>query len=187
MKGWCGSLSVQNSARCFDHVRSWFIMYAMYLAVVAVGFCAMYFVLSYALAHFFEWERPTFSLKTLYSISAILVTAGAILVLMHYIDDRELANRVEHTLGGGFLGFLVCYLVARDAAKKITHFQLLILGFLVVTTLGVGNEIIEFVAQEHFGIAFAKNLNDTWLDLVSNTLGVLIAALFFVPLFARRG
>ena len=162
-------------------------MYGMYLAIVAVALCAMYFLLSFALARFFGWEKPDFSLRTLYSLSAILVTAGITLVVMFQIDDREIANRIEHIFGGGFLGFLVCYLVARDAAKKITYFQLFVLGFLTVTALGVGNEILEFVAQEHFGIVLAKDLNDTWLDLVSNMLGTLLAASICIPLFVRKG
>ncbi len=36
------------------------ILENMYVFFVAIGLSLLYFVLSYCLARFFEWERPTF-------------------------------------------------------------------------------------------------------------------------------
>jgi hypothetical protein len=154
----------------------------MYVLVVATGLSLMYFILSCCLALFFEWRWPQFTLKkSLRAIGIIFAVAVLVMVAMESVESRELANRIEHAVGGGFLAFLVCYLVARDMGQRITRFQFFVLAFLTVTALGVANEIIEFIAQEHFGIVLAKNLNDTWLDLISNTLGALFAAACFVP------
>lgn len=155
----------------------------MYVLVVAGGLSLMYFVLSYCLALFFEWEMPKFTVrKSMRVIGIIFFIAFLVMLMMESVENRELANRIEHAFGGGVLAFLMCYLVARDNGKRITRFQFFVLAFLTVTALGVANEILEFIAQEYFGIVLAKNLNDTWLDLVSNTVGAFIGAVCFVPL-----
>ncbi len=159
----------------------------MYVFVVALGLCVMYFVLSYSLARFFEWEKPRFSFRaSLRSIALIFLVACAVFVAMNAVEDRQIANRIEHAFGGGFLAFLVCYLVARDVGRPITRFQFFVLSFLVVTALGVANEIFEFVAQNYLGLVVAKTLNDTWLDLISNTVGACIGAAIFVPMLGAR-
>ncbi len=158
-----------------------------YVFIVALGLCVMYFVLSYCLAHFFEWDSPKLKLRTsLHAIASILFVALLVFTAMNIVDDRQIANRIEHAFGGGFLAFLVCYLVARDLGRPITRFQFFALSFLVVTALGVANEILEFYAQEYFGVILAKNLNDTWLDLISNTVGAFIGASLFVPLLKQK-
>lgn len=158
-----------------------------YIFIVALGLCVMYFFLSCSLAHFFEWEKPNFQIRrSLRSLGLIFLTAGVVFIAMNLVDDRQLANRIEHAFGGGFLAFLMCYLVARDMGRPITRFQFFVLGFLVVTALGVANEIFEFFAQEYYGIILAKNLDDTWLDLISNTVGAFIGAAIFVPMLNAK-
>ncbi len=159
------------------------IFETMYVLVVASGLSLMYFMLSYCLALFFEWERPRFTVaKSARAISQIFLVAVVVMIAMNSVDDRQIANRIEHAFGGGFLAFMVCYLVARDIGRPMTRFQFFVLAFLVVTAFGVANEILEFFVQEYFGIVLAKNLNDTWLDLISNTIGAFIGAVCFVPL-----
>lgn len=163
------------------------ILENMYVFFVAFGLSVMYFVLSYCLARFFEWERPTFPRgRTARSLLFIFLGASLVFIVMNIVEDRQIANRIEHAFGGGFLAFLVCYLVARDMGRPITRFQFFVLSFLVVTALGVANEILEFIAQEYFGVYFAKNLNDTWLDLISNTIGAGIGATVFVPMLNAK-
>jgi hypothetical protein len=159
----------------------------MYVAFVALGLCFFYFVLSYGLAIFFSWDWPRFTWRTMYSLAIILVTATAVIVAVESAPSLELANRIQHAFGGGFLAFLTCFLVAKDMGRPITRFQFFVLSFLIVTALGVANEIFEFVMQDFFGFYFAKHLNDTWLDLVSNTVGALTAALILVPLIRKGG
>lgn len=158
----------------------------LYVFVAALGLCAMYFFLSYCLAWFFEWEVPKFKIhSSLRAIALIFIVALLVFTAMNIVQDRQLANRIEHAFGGGFLAFLVCYVVVRDMGRPITRFQFFVLSFLVVTALGVANEILEFFAQEYFGVVLAKSLNDTWLDLISNTTGALIGAALFVPIIGR--
>ena len=97
------------------------------------------------------------------------------------IADPEWSNRLLHALGGGFVAFFVCFLVARDSQIDITRFQFFVFSFLLVTAFGVGNEILEFAIQHYLDLTFARDVADTWLDLVSNTVGVLVAAAIMVP------
>ncbi len=160
---------------------------SMYVFIVALGLCVMYFVFSYCLARFFQWENPKFTMRqSVRSLGLIFLLASIVFIAMNIVEDRQIANRIEHAFGGGFLAFMVCYLVARDMARPITRFQFFVLSFLVVTALGVANEILEFFAQEYFGVVLAKNLNDTWLDLISNTIGAFIGAAAFVPLLKTK-
>lgn len=159
----------------------------MYVFLVMVGLWAMYFFLAYCLAFFFEWDRPTFTVtKSIRSLGLISLGAALVFLVMESVESRELANRIEHAFGGGFLAFLTCYMVARDVGRSLTRFQFFVLAFLTVTALGVANEILEFIAQEYFGYVLAKNLNDTWLDLISNTIGAFLGAAVFVPLLKSK-
>ena len=99
--------------------------------------------------------------------------------------NQELANRLLHALGGGALGTLTCYLATKDSKVNITTFQFFIFSFLLVTALGVGNELLEFFLQETTGEIFSNSNIDAWLDLASNTVGALLASAVFVPIFSK--
>ncbi len=66
-----------------------------YVFFVAFGLCIMYFVLSYSLAVFFQWERPKFTLHTsLRTIALILLVAFLVFVVMNTVGNKETANRI---------------------------------------------------------------------------------------------
>ena len=48
-------------------------------------------------------------------------------------------------------------------------------------SLGVANEIMEFILQNYAGFTFSTSINDTWYDLTSNVVGSIISALCFLP------
>lgn len=78
---------------------------------------------------------------------------------------------------------IICFLVVRDSGLKIGRFQFFVFSAMIVTALGVGNEILEYYAQTYFGIIAAATVDDTWLDLISNTVGICAAALLLIPSF----
>lgn len=69
----------------------------------------------------------------------------------------------------------------KDSTLSISRFQFLTLSMLLVTAMGVGNEILEFFLQNYFYLISSQNPLDTWLDLISNTLGIITGALIFTP------
>ena len=159
----------------------------MYLAALAGLLCLSYVALSYGLPWFFEGGRARLGPPAWRSLLTIALFAlGAFLVSFH-IHDKQLANRFLHVFGGGVAGFLVCFLAARDSALLIGRARFFIVAALVVTAMGVGNELLEFFLQEYTPLLFSSTPIDTWLDLASNTVGIALAALILTPLIPRQG
>jgi glycopeptide antibiotics resistance protein len=149
------------------------------LAFLSFAMCGAYVGLLYLFPLFFENRRPKWSPHILRSLITIIVLNVAIDAIALSVPDLAVGNRVLHGLGGGAMAFAVCFFAARDSGVAVRRFQFFVFSALVVTALGVANEIFEFglVLFAHFFIAA-----DTWPDLVSNTVGILIAAGILTPL-----
>lgn len=158
----------------------------MYLLALTLGMCFSYFILLYLFFAFFKNEQPLFRRESLYSVVLIAFFSILTFIASVIIPDRQLANRFLHAIGGGFLSFLICFLVVRDSKLRLSRFQFFIFSALVVTAMGVANEVLEFFLQNYFHFTFSKTINDTWLDLLSNSVGILIAALLFTPFVGRK-
>lgn len=50
---------------------------------------------------------------------------------------------------------------------------------LIGTALGVANELFEFLLQSTTHLVFSPTVTDTWLDLLSNTIGIGVAVSIF--------
>lgn len=157
----------------------------MYLAAVTVSLCASYFVLLELFSLFFNGKLIRVSTKALRSVLIIFVLTVVGYTITFLIPDLELGNRILHGFVGGFLTFLICFLVVRDGGFNITKFQFFIFSLLVVTALGVLNEHVEYFLQTYVRLLFYSNPKDTWLDLLSNTVGILLSAACLVPFVNR--
>jgi len=159
----------------------------MYHAMLVVGLCVAYVPLAYGFAWFFEDRRVTLDpWRTLSSIAAIALVATAANVVTLQVSDWQLANRILHTFGGGFAAYLVCVLAARDIGLSIGRLRFFIVATLIVTAIGVANEHVELALQSFAHLRFAASVSDTWLDLASNTAGIVLAAALFTQLVPRR-
>lgn len=157
-----------------------------YLSAITILLCISYFVLAYLFTTFFPKDTTHLPRPPFFSLMIIIFTSIIAFWISFIIPDPALGNRFLHAIGGGFMGFLTCFLVVRDKAYTITQFQFLVFSFLLVTALGVANEILEYVLQIFFGFISNKSLYDTWLDLISNTIGILVAATCFVPFVNKK-
>jgi hypothetical protein len=159
----------------------------MYLFFLAVCLSVSYFFLYLLFSLFF---RNSFSLPTIRKAisSVVLIFILSILIdhLTLAVSDIQLSNRLLHAFGGGSLAFFVCFLVVRDAKFVIPKFQFFVFSFLVVMTLGIGNETIEYLMQTHSHYTFSSTPYDTWLDLISNSVGALIAGIILTPFIRRK-
>jgi len=153
----------------------------MYLFIITFGLCFSYFFLHYFLPIFFEKEIEKINKKAYIYISIVAILSLLIYVIVLNIPNIELGNRLLHSIGGGFMAFLVCFLVVRDGQLKVSKLQFFVFSVLFVTAMGVTNEIAEFVMHNYMGLVMATSINDTWLDLISNLGGTLVAGLLFVP------
>ncbi len=157
-------------------------MYALFLII---SFCVTYIILLFLFPAFFGHKREPMTKKSLLSLSCIILFSLISYKIAYSIENKEVGNRILHGLGGGVLALLVCFFVVKDSKIPITRFQFFFLGFLLVTALGVANEIMEFILQHYFNISFARTSTDTWLDLVSNTVGALVASSLVLPFIKK--
>ncbi len=154
---------------------------SLYLAAVTLGLCVCYLLLEHVFSLFFTKHFAHIGKRSIGSVAIIIVTSVFGYLLVSFIPDPEASNRVLHMFGGGFMAILVCFLVVKDSRINITKFQFFVFSFMVVTTLGVGNEIMEFFLQNYGGLIAATTLNDTWLDLISNMAGIMAGSICFTP------
>lgn len=154
----------------------------IYLVAITIGLCATYAVLLLFLPFFFNVARGPVSRRTaLISVAAIILLSVAGYVVALSIPDLAVSNRVLHGFGGGFMAFFACFLAARDSVLPVGRVRFFIMAMLIVTVLGVLNELAELFLERCCNLPLPKTLDDTWLDLLSNTTGLLFAALCFVP------
>lgn len=158
----------------------------MYLLLITVAMCLAYVVLYFLFSFFFKNKFTPITGKSFISIFLIIIVSFIAYTASLGVADPELGNRIMHMFGGGFLAFMVCFLVAKDSKLAINKFQFFIFSFLIVIALGVANEIAEFFLQNFAYLRFSSSINDTWLDLISNVIGALIAAVCFVPFLKRN-
>ncbi len=148
---------------------------------MVLGFCFVYGFLYLLFPLFFNNSLASLTKRSLFSIICIILIWVAVWHISGQILDLGWSNRFLHVFGGGFLSLLVCFLVVFDSKLAIGKFRFFVFSFLIVLSLGVANEILEYFLEEFTSLSFATTANDTWMDLISNTIGALIAAACLVP------
>lgn len=159
----------------------------LYLFAITFGLCISYLILFFLFPYFFENTRKIrISYRSIISIIVICLVSYVSVASALSIHDKEIGNRLLHVFGGGFTAFLVCFLAIKDSGLKIRRFQFFLISFLIVTFLGVVNEVVEFFLQYYFNFISASRAIDTWLDLTSNIVGALIASVCMVPFIPKK-
>lgn len=156
-------------------------MEIMYIFFITVGLNLIYALFLFLFPFFFYQAADKTSDKSLFSFIIITIFSFASYFAAISAPSDWFSNRLLHFLVGGFLSILICFLAVKDINLKIGKFQFFLFSFLLAVALGVGNEIIEFMLQNYFELTFARSVTDTWLDLISNVLGALLAAAVFTP------
>jgi len=154
----------------------------LYLAFITVALCIGYFILLRLFPYFFGQNVPPQRRSPWFPLAYIVTFSALVYAVNFSLPDPELANRILHVFGGGFLGFSVCFLAARDSGVRISKFQFFLFSTLIVLALGTANELLEFFLQEYAGLISATSVTDTWLDLSSNVVGAILASMCLVPL-----
>lgn len=110
----------------------------------------------------------------------VLFSVGSYLISFQF-TNVDWGNRFLHIFGGGFAATLVVFFACRDAGLPLKRSQFIVLAILLATTFGTVNELLEFTLQRYTSLTFAESTDDTWLDLVSNTVGIILACLTLFP------
>jgi glycopeptide antibiotics resistance protein len=120
------------------------------------------------------------------AVGCIIICASMALTIAFLPSDPWWSNRLLHCIGGGVLASIMCFLAVRDSKVGLNRMQYFLVNFLIVTALGVANELAEFFLQTHAIGSFAASIDDTWLDLTSNTVGSLSAGVVLACLFPQQ-
>ncbi|MBV9829449.1 MAG: hypothetical protein JO001_27840 [Alphaproteobacteria bacterium] len=152
------------------------IVFAIYSILYGISYFAI-FVLFTA---FFDKVRMAQFAAAIRTIPITILFLAITFVLVYLIPDQWWGNRVQHVMGGGITASFMCRRIIRDAELKLNRFRILIFCSLTVTALGVANELAESVLQASTGIILSPTTVDTWLDLWSNTIGIIIASFLFL-------
>jgi len=156
-------------------------MQLLYLFAITVGLGVIYVVLLFFLPALFNLPRRAWRAIDLWPIGPIIIVSLFGYLVASFMPDLEVSNRFIHGFGGGFMATLVCFFAVRVSQLGLNRFQFFFIAALIVSTLGVGNEVLEFFLQKYTTLPFAQSIDDTWLDLVSNTVGLLIGLAIFTP------
>ena len=154
--------------------------------VLLSGMSVMYVLLYAYLQALLNQKRDKLNLfKIIRAVLIIFVFGWAVFFGTGYMTGTEFANRILHAVGGGVLAFVAYYMAVIDADIKMCSIQFFLLGFLLVSTLGVVNELFELMLDIYTGISFAPHRLDTWFDLLSNTVGIIVSGIFLTALRHR--
>ncbi len=157
----------------------------LYLFFAAIGLGVSYFLLSFIFSKFFSQPLANGRLKKLKPILIVVILSLIISAISHEMPVGP-DNRFLHALGGGFMVVLVCFLAIKNLQFGISKFQFIVVSALTATAFGVANELLEFFLENYFGLVSNVSLNDTWLDLASNTVGILVALFILTPLYKQE-
>jgi hypothetical protein len=158
-----------------------------YLTFLSIVITASYFPIRHFLHYFFKDTKPPVLKKSwIVSCGIIFIFSLAVYFISYSVPDEELGNRTIHAFGGGFLAFMVSFLAVKDDRLRIDPIKFFFLTFMLVMTLGIINEVAEYFLQNYFDFTAAPHINDTWLDLMSNFGGALIAGLCFTPFLNKK-
>ncbi|MEK7621737.1 MAG: hypothetical protein AAB415_01020 [Patescibacteria group bacterium] len=157
---------------------------------ITVAQVVVYGLLTRGLPAFFNQARECWGVsssrhRAVQSIALIIAVSIGSLLLSSSVVDPEWSNRLQHALGGGFVSAVVCFLAFRDSGllAKVGRTRFAVSSFFLVIALGVFNEVAEFILQNYFDLRFASTINDTWLDLISNIVGLILGLGMGIGLF----
>ena len=141
-----------------------------------IGLFITYIMMRLFLPRFFNISREAHIDKRSFGSVLLIVSASAIgYALNEVIPDPWWANRVLHLTGGGVTVTLTCFLATRESVPHVSRLRFLAITTVVVSVLGVANEMAEFGLQHLTSMIYAPDLEDTWWDLASNTAGMFLS------------
>jgi glycopeptide antibiotics resistance protein len=158
-------------------------MYIIFIIGAMIGaYCALLPLLPLLFNSPIVWPTS----KSWQAVGCIMICALIALTIAFLPSDPWWSNRLLHSIGGGVLASIMCFLAARDSKIGLNRMQYFLVNFLIVTALGVANELVEFFLQTYAIGSFAASIDDTWLDLTSNTIGSLSAGVVLACFFPRK-
>lgn len=156
----------------------------MYLLLLIPAYVVVYFLIIWWFQIFFDIKE-----KAAYNWNHVLIILGIYFLVIYwisFIDNHEIANRIQHAMWWWFLMVILTYFSILASKENINKFQFIFLAFFIATTFGVFNELAESVFQNTLNIQFAPNINDTWFDLWANSIGAVLWIIIFINFISKK-
>lgn len=151
-------------------------------------FKAFIFILTVAAPWWTDWLGRRFARKTYPAPQLLLVAAGLAWVLSGQLPNIHISNETntfqEHFVGGGFYVALLFVYFKQRFRLRMNFLVSLLSLYALSSSLGVANELFEFVATKSGIIAI--NISDTSWDLVANTAGAIVGYLILLLVKIER-
>lgn len=158
----------------------------MDLVMFPILYVVTYGTLFALLPLFFGQPIPRPTRSSVYSVVLLIIAIEVAFYLVDAFLLPPLSNRVLHMVGGGMLAYFLYYCVMNDLKISVPRVQFFMLGFMVVTTLGVANELLELVLHVTRLRVFPIIDIDTWLDLANNTSGAIVAGVPLTYIYQQK-
>lgn len=118
---------------------------------------------------------------------ALLFIASVLFFISWYLPSPDIQGQytafTTHFVGGGMFSAFLWLYIKKQLAKDYSWWQDLVAIYLLVSALGVANELFELLVTQ---LHLAKiTPTDTWWDLLANTLGALLVWLVYT-IFRKR-
>lgn len=129
-----------------------------------------------------QWEfKQKVSLKKYWKwlVAALLIQGVASIISLN-VTDRVTGNFFYHAVGGGVAATLLYIYLLKTYWVSYGWRVEVVLLYCFVSALGVLNELAEYAGEFVIRVGFFSwDSHDTWRDLTANTLGAVIAWLFY--------
>lgn len=157
----------------------------MYPLLIIAVFCTAYLFLHFFFPLFFHGHTTSFRKSSFLFLGLVILGYAVVWYITSQIVDVNVSNRILHIFGGGFLAFFMCFLISIDTKIRVDRFRLFTFILFVVLSLGVANEMMEYVLGLYTPLTFADTADDTRLDLISNCVGAVLAIIMLIP-FSKK-
>ncbi len=144
-----------------EPISSWFMLQSILVPVAMYGM--------------YPWVmHRMLGIRT--SRSVWIVAACAAYAISWYLPSFLIGGEntafSTHFVGGGLFCALLWMAIVYDGRWQLAWFQHLALLYFLVSGLGVANELFELLLSQTVMPDFS--MNDTWWDLLANSLGALV-------------
>jgi len=127
-----------------------------------------------------EFKKPVSLKKHWKWFAAALVVQLIASAISLVINDRVVGNFIYHAIGGGVTTALLYIYLIKTYRLHLSWRVELVSLYAFVSALGVMNELAEYAGEFVAGAGtFSWDKHDTWRDLTANTLGAILAWLFY--------
>lgn len=145
-------------------------------------------VFVYLLAKWMAFERKPVrtSIWRYWAWIAAAVAIQLLATVLSLVIGGKVGNLILHGVGGGVVATFIFFYLTHTFNVRVVWRVELVLLFVFASTLGVLNELAEYLGQLTTPLIFSADIHDTWRDFVANSTGAILSWALIRPLIDAR-